>query len=197
MDKIKWTDEEIIKRIFVVMVALGIDRMPSRKEIYDYYGNHALNNKISKTGGFYHWAKELGLEVKKSETLLGIRYEEKAKEILETKGLNCEITSVKCPYDLLVNGCVKIEVKVANISKAKGFEMYSFGIHKKRHTCDVFIGFCLDDKQNIKKTYIIPGHTLCGLSQLSVGVFCSKYDKYLDNWDCIKTISDAFKGLTA
>ena len=62
-----------------------IDRMPSVSEIEHFMGNNFLTNKLAKTSGMYVWAKQLGLTVKKSETLIGIKGEKWVKDVLEKR----------------------------------------------------------------------------------------------------------------
>ena len=189
----RWTYEDIKNEIYEVIDFLGIQRMPSRQEIEDYYSNSSLTNKISKTGGLYKWAKILGLEVKKSDTKLGIQYEQTIKEKLEKIGFTCELTSIRHPYDILVNGRVKIDVKVENISKVRGYDVYSFRLEKRMQTCDLYVAICLDEKKQMKKTYVIPSSIMSGKCQLCIGVWKSKYDVFLEGWDLINDFDIAMK----
>lgn len=191
----KWTDDLVIDKINEVVDFLKLDRMPSRSEIEQYYGNHALINKISKTGGFYKYAKLLGLEIKNSESKLGIEYELKIISILQSMGFSAEHTSVKHPYDILVNGRVKIDVKVANISIVRGSKMYSFHLDKSMHSCDLYVAVALNDNKSISKIYIIPASVLNGKKQLAIGFEKSKYDQYLLRWDFVEKIDKSLSEL--
>lgn len=188
---IKWSEDKIKNGIMVVVNELELGRMPSRVEIEDYYGNSALTNKIARYGGFETWAKKLGLQRKNSESGLGIRFERIICDVLEKKGFQCGLTSVKAPYDILVNGKVKIDVKVARKSKVRSSDVYSFRLAKPMQTCDVYIAVCLGESDDVQKTYIIPSNILTGKTQLCVGINKSKYDKYLEKWEIISKI-DAF-----
>ena len=189
--RLNWTDELIKERIMEVVDFHGYNRMPTMKEIEDYYGNTALVKKIGAAGGFEAWANKLGLSRKPCESVLAVQYEKHAKKTLEEKGFNCELTSVKHPYDILVNGGVKIDVKVSNLVAIGDSKAYTFNIEKKQPTCDLYVAYCLNDNKEIAKTYIIPAPILTGKSQLSVGVNDSKYDAYLDNWNLIKLYDDS------
>lgn len=188
---IKWTDELVKEKILEVVEHHGYGRMPTKNELEEYYCNGALSNRICKTGGFSFWAKKLKLSQKPCESMLAIRYEKYAKEFLEEKGYRCELTSTNHPYDLLINGRVKIDVKVSNPVSINGSKAYSFNIEKKQPTCDLYIAYCLGEDKEIVKTYVIPAPILSGKCQLSVGVNKSDYDVYLDNWNLIKLYDDS------
>ena len=66
-----WTNELVSQKIMDAVKALNINHMPTRSEIHNFYGNDALTNKISKTLGYYGWAKKLGLPLKHNDTLTG------------------------------------------------------------------------------------------------------------------------------
>lgn len=189
--KLYWTEKLIKERILEVVDFHGYNRMPTIKEIEDYYGDTALINKISTTGGVEAWAEKLKLSRKPCESTLALQYEKHAKKTLEEKGFRCELTSTKHPYDILVNDAVKIDVKVSNLVTIGDSKAYTFNLEKKQPTCDLYVAYCLDDNKEIAKTYIIPAPILTGKCQLSVGVNDSKYDAYLDNWNLIKLYDDS------
>ena len=191
-----WDDLEITNRINEVRHAMVLDRMPSRAEVEAYYGNTGLVNAIAKHGGFYHWAKKLELKVKECETQLGYECEMLVKGLLEEQGYVCEKTSARHPYDLLVNGCVKIDVKVARISRNHNTDYYSFSLAKPMQTCDVYVAVCLDDNDEVKKLYVIPAHIMTGKTQLALGIKRSKYDEYIEKWDIIDNLIKSFEEMT-
>lgn len=186
-----WTDELIEEKILEVVDFHGYNRMPTRKEITDYYCDNALTNKISKTGGLESWAKKLNLPQKPCESMLAIQYEKYTKKILEEKGFSCELTSTKHPYDVLVNGAVKIDVKVSHLVAIRDSKAYTFNLEKKQPTCDLYVAYCLNEDKEVAKTYIIPAPVLTGKCQLSVGVNKSIYDVYLDNWNLVKLYDES------
>lgn len=59
----KWTEEEIEKGIKKVMELLGIDRMPTTKELNDTH-NTGLSRAINLNGRMDYWRKKLNLERK-------------------------------------------------------------------------------------------------------------------------------------
>lgn len=183
----------IAEEIQAAIRGLNINRMPSKSELEMLYGDSSLVNKISRTGGFYFWARKLGYDVKNSETKCGYEIEKTIEKILENMGHECELTGVRHPYDILVDGCVKIDVKSARKTKVHGSNAYSFGLAKRQQTCDVYIAVCLGSESDIEKIYVIPAHIMTGKKQLCLGVGHSKYDTYIDSWDVIEKFVAAFE----
>ena len=192
MKRKNWNDELIIDSIHEVIDHYELDRMPSRKEIELYFGNSSLTNAMSKRGGYEKYAKLLGLDMKRSETVFGKTFEVIVSDMLKGKGFSVEMTGARFPYDLLVNGSVKIDVKVSKHCNYGSGDFYSFNLESKQPRCDVFMAIGIDDKKHIEKLLMIPSVVMTGKSQLSVGICNSKYDKYKDRWDIIANLSEAF-----
>ena len=190
----KWTTEKIIAEINTVMLAMNINRMPSRNEMHLIRGSGDLENIIMKRGGFYYWANKLGLELKQSASTTGIKYEKICKEKLESLGYEAELTTMKFPYDILVNKAIKIDVKVSNgYTGSCGF-FFTFNLESNIPKSDIYVFYCNNKQQN--KILIIPSTYLCGIGQLSVGL-CSTYDIYKDKWDYIKKFDAFYKSLVS
>ena len=186
----QWTDELVQDRILNCVSTLGLKRMPSRQELHDFYGSDALTNKIRRSGGYYDWATRLGLPMKESETQTGKTGETRAKELLEQHGFYVQRMSTRYPYDLYVNGCVKVDVKTAHPTKTSGTaKCYSFGLSKKCPTCDVY--FLLALTPNGEKVYIVPSSI--NQTQICMGEGASIYDKYRDRYDIVQRTADALK----
>jgi len=189
----KWTLENIKKEVLQVSGKSGC--MPSFKMMDEYTGNSGLSNAVSKHGGHKKIAEMLNLKIQKSETEYGRNFEIYCLHEIEDRFLyECEQMTVRHPYDLLVDGSVKIDVKASRKLKCHNGLSFSFNLEKKNPTCDIFVCFCID-KDEIIKTYIIPSCVLSGKSQLSVGIQKSIYDKYLDRWDLVKKYVEFMKGM--
>lgn len=181
----KWTEEEVKKEIMNVVNTLSLKHFPSKSEIINFYGNNALSNKISRSGGSRYYADLLNLEISNSESDFGNFFEELAiDEILENTGFSSLHTNVRYPYDLLTNGNIKIDVKVSKRVKNKNFDWFyhTFNLEKREPTCDIFIFYCLDENMEIEKRVIIPSCFLSGKTQVSIGGL-SKWDAYIDKWE--------------
>lgn len=189
----QWTEEGVKKAVFEVVEKLELDRMPSRSEMEEYYGNSALTNKLGKNGGIYHYANLYGLSIKKSESLFGLKYEKLIRDMIIKMGNDAELTSAKFPYDILVNKRVKIDVKAGRIYKSNGYSFYTFNLEKARQTCDIYIVVTLGEDDEVNKIYVIPSSVMSGKTQLSIGIKASKYDKYVDRWDYIETVDKVFE----
>ena len=190
----QWTDEKIKQEVLQVVNALGIGRMPSRKECEDYFQNTCLTNAVTKKFGWYTLAEELGLEIKKSETTFGKMHEALAAELLTEKGFRVRGMPQNFPYDLLINDCVKVDVKASRLYKGKLGNFYSFNLGKPFATCDFFILFAINEET--AKTMIVPSNRVIANNQISVGENNSQYYKYIDRFDLIRDAVDFWSEVT-
>lgn len=189
----KWTDELIEKYIRETMRYYDIDTMPTRNMMKTYYGGCGLTVAINRTGGVIAWAQKLNLEHKGIATAVGRKYEEYAAKQLEQKSFKAELMKRRYPYDILADGVVKIDVKASHLYKGKQGNFFTFNIEKAKPTCDIYIAYCIDGKESVCKTYIIPSAKLTDKTQLSVGEHKSIYDSYLDRWDIVEEYRDFCK----
>lgn len=190
----KWTKELIESSIREVIKGCDLNTMPTARQMDLYFGNSRLSNKISKTDGFNYWAEKLNLNIKKSTTSMGQKWEHKLEDLLTKIGYKCEQMPTNYPFDILVNGCVKIDVKSSHrVGKDKNY--YTFNLEKKNPTCDIYVFYCLNYDETVRKAYVIPAVNLCGMTQFSTGIGYSKYDMYSDRWGYIKLFEDFYKGL--
>jgi hypothetical protein len=180
--------------ILEVIKSMGIDRMPTRSEIKRVTGNESLTNRIMKSGGFKEWSQKLNKSLKECETNFGNRYEELTKFRLGTWFKDVKRTSVRFPYDIIVNDKVKIDVKASRLFKGENGEFYTFNLGSKYPKCDFYIAYCIGNNDVIQKVLVIPSFIMAGKSQLSVGIN-SIYDKYRERWDLIEKFESAFKDI--
>ena len=184
LSRSKYSEKQIVAEIEKVKAALQIDHMPSRSEIDLVTKSTWLTNIITKTGGFRFWAEKLNLRIKSSETEFGYKYEKIAREHIIEMGHKAELTPVKFPYDILVDGVTKIDVKAGNKYHCpSGTSWYTFNLEAAYPKCDFLIAYCVESDA-IKATYIIPAHIMLGRKQLSMGKD-TKYKRYVDRWDLI------------
>ena len=185
----KWSDKKVEEEIKKVMGALGIKRMPSRSEVKLVETDLALSNKIAKTYGYYGWAEKLNLDIKESETQKAVDAEkEVAKMIKENTNLNSKQTSMKAPYDILVDSRVKVEVKYSDGYKNA---FYSANLYDGLQKADILVFICRNEELG-NKNLIIPSHHLQKKTQLSVGKK-SQYDKFNNRWDYITKFNEFMK----
>lgn len=190
----KWTDTEVKKQILQVKEALCLDRMPTRNEIQKVMNNTSLTDRISRTKGYYGWAKELKLNIKSSETSFGKKYEKIIREILENKKYKVKNMSQNYHFDLLINENVRIDVKVAKPYKNRDNSIYhTFNLSKKYSSCDIYIIVCLDNNECIERLLIIPSYK-CKITQLSIGKE-SIYNIYQNRFDFIDKYINFYNNL--
>ena len=192
---VRWTDELISERVLEVVHALELERMPSSKECENYFRNSALTSAISKRMGWYALAKKMGLPIKDSETYFGKRQEESAKEQLISRGFEVRRMSQNFPYDLLVNDCVKVDVKASRLYQSANGSFYSFNLEKPFCTCDIYMLYMANDDKTEKGVLIIPSKFVATNTQISVGETKSKYHRFLDRWDYLEEYSLFFEGI--
>lgn len=193
-----WTESRIATNILRIKEGLCIDRMPSNSEIKSFDGDNRLSNAIMKKGGFRYWAEKLGLDMKVTESEHGYKQERIICDLISKHGYEAEMTSIRFPYDVLVEGVVKVDVKCAHLSKVREYDAYSFRIAKDKPTCDLYFIACLNNDDTINMLYVIPAHKLVGQVQLVISGsrVSQKYAKYLNRWDLLDSYVSAFKKLS-
>lgn len=192
---IKWTEESIENALMKVVRDLELDRMPSCKEVEKYYGNCCLTNAISKRIGWYALAERLGLPIKESETYFGKRQEKSVQEEIIARGHEVRKMPQNFPYDLLVDDCIKIDVKASRLFRGCHGNFYAFNLEKPFCTCDIYVLRLLKDNSDLIGTLIVPSKDVPTNTQISVGEKHSKYYKYRDRWDYIEEYSRFFESV--
>lgn len=193
--RVQYTEEDVAQKIMELANTFDPVRMPSRKEIEEYYGNTSLTNKIARSGGHYHWAKKLGLKTKNSDTKLGIYAESVVAEVLVNANHDVQKTALKFPYDLLVDGCVKIDVKAANISYVHGSKVRAYRLAKKQQTCDLYILCEVNDSGKVGDMYVVPSSMVSGQVQVEMGTASTIYEKYKNRFDLIDKMVGFYKSI--
>lgn len=192
----QWTDELIKEKVLEVVDALKLGRMPSRKECSDYYHGEGLVNAVSRRMGWYTLARELELDIKESETYFGKTYETQAAEMLQAQGFEVRQMAQNFPYDLLVEDCVKVDVKASRLYRGKLGNFYSYNLEKPYATCDFFLLFAVSDGGEIEKKLVVPSNRVIANTQISVGEHKSKYYKFADRFDLIESMTVFWASLT-
>jgi hypothetical protein len=169
---------------------LNLDRLPSKSEVKFIVGNESLANAITRHGGWKYFSEKLNLPMKKSCSSFGDENEDYILNLLIEMGYDAIKTKPRHPYDILVNGIVKIDVKSSHSIPSKVYMMdeFVFSINNTQPKCDIFIFIKVFD--NKKDIFVIPSHFI-KQSQLGIGEN-SKYDKYKNRFDYIETYVDLF-----
>lgn len=187
----KWNEELILEGILGVKNALGIDYMPSKKDMLTHTGNKGLSCAVTRHGGCTYFRDLLMLDDKDSCSKTGDENENYIMTILKEKGYKPRKTPPRHPYDILVNDVLKIDVKSANpiLSKVKQMNEFVFSINNEFPKCDLFI--FVTQFIDRKEIYIIPSSFVMQ-SQLGIGE-TSKYDCYKNRFDYIEDYIKLFK----
>lgn len=183
----RWTDERIREGILEVVEAYGLDRMPSASEVKRYDDN--LANAITKRKGWYRLAREMGLPIKESETYFGKCQEEVARQQLVVRGHEVQRMPQNFPYDLLVDDCVKVDVKASRLYCGAEGNFYSYNLEKPYCTCDIYLLYMLNDDRTTRDVLVVPSVHVARHTKISVGETHSKYHKYRDKWGYIDEYS--------
>jgi hypothetical protein len=133
----RWTDADVEQELRIA-VAKKAGAMPSANELRAM-GLNALACQLARTGGGYRaWARKLGLAPKSSETAFGQKWEEYVAGYLRALRYDVVQQTTKAPFDLLVNGRFRINVKSATWHEYGACRGYFFGLANTWRHCDVF-----------------------------------------------------------
>lgn len=192
----QWTDEKIKSEILKVQRVLCIDRMPTRSECEKVLGDTSLTNAVRRRFGWYHLAEIMGLPIKASETTTGKTVEAQVENMLKHRGYRVKRMQQNFPYDLLVENCVKVDVKASRMYRGKDASFYTFNLEKSCATCDFYVLVLLGDDDSILRTMVVPSCRVMFNSQISMGLENSKYHAYTDRWDLIREASDFWENIS-
>jgi hypothetical protein len=111
LKKKKWTREMVLSEAKRIADSLG--HFPSNEELRKM-GRTDLSCKITKEGGYIAISNEIGAARKHSDSDTGWGGEANVRKALEDRSYVCEgPDGIKSPFDILVNGCVRVDVKSA------------------------------------------------------------------------------------
>lgn len=189
--RINWTDELIASELMKIANQYDPPRMPSHSEMETFCGDSKLSNAITRRGGSKTWAEKLGLEWGDHETAAGVHGEEYIAKLLKDMGHDVETTPTRFPYDLLVNKCVKIDVKSASTSHVRGYPVHAFRIAKKQPTCDLYILYEADTDS----VYVVPAHRLHNQVQIVMGLDSKLYKPYKDAFSQIEYLTEVYRNI--
>lgn len=192
--RMMWTEELIRTELLKSIGILGLDRMPSAEELKSI-GRNDLHCKVSRTKKYSGWADDLGLSLKNSETTLGQLFEGHIQKLIRGLGMEAERMSTKHPYDLLVEGCVKVDVKVANPYLLRGeSRVHTINLAKVSPACDLYVCILLDEEGRNERVLVIPSHHV-RMKMLNIGRE-SKYNVYNGKFEYIQHYVNFFKKIS-
>jgi len=191
-----WTPEKAEQEILKVKDGLRLDRMPTRSEILKYRGTNDLCTYISRSYGFYGYAEKLGLKIKDSETTVGKKYEYIAADIIKNRGYSVKHMAQNYPYDLLVNECLKIDVKYSNLFRGEHGNFYRFSWEKPYPVCDLYVLISSATGSIEDGVFrVIPSCNIDNISGVGMGEHDSIYNVYIDRWDYVDDYLKFYKSI--
>lgn len=181
----QWTEERIERELKVLISQFG--RMPSVSEM-NAQSQMSLSNAINRSSlSFREWAKRMGAEVKVSETQRSYEIECWVRDELDRRGHTAEMTETRCPYDILLDGRKRVEVKMASkyISSRypNGVFIFSFGKDVTHRKIDVSVLVCVDEHDTPIKVYILPKR-FCNQQTITI-TGSHRWTPFLNAWDLL------------
>jgi|GEM_PF-2495214 len=168
-----WSETAIENDLRLIANAVG--HFPSCRELAEM-GRGDLANQVSKRGGFLNWSKRIGIGRQTSESDVGWEGEEAAASRLESLGFSVvRRDGVKCPFDLLVDNVLRVDVKAARFCRY-GYCSGWFYRSGKHPQSDVILLWQLDT-QNF---YVLPWFR-CPTTNITVSQDGGKYAPYRNN----------------
>lgn len=176
----KWSDKDIAQGIVDVHRETGVFPTVS---LLKARGQNDLACAIVRGGGFMEWANRLGMEREASCSDMGWDGEMKVMQILAERWPNVtRPTAVKCPFDLLVNGVLRIDVKTAKIAMYGSCTGWFYRIGKMPQA-DIVALYQSDNGH----VYWIPWHQVPA-STVTISAGGGIYRKYRDNIELVESM---------
>ena len=181
----QWTDELIALHLSDVIAEIG--RMPTVSELRTR-GRTDLEGQISRKGGYIHWAEKLGTVRKPSDSDKGWDGEKQLAELLTAQGFKVvRQSAVKSPFDLLLDGVLKIDVKAASYRQYGACRGWFYRIGKSPQA-DIVALLQTDTGD----CYFIPWQRIPS-SNVTVSRDGGKYAAFRNRYDLIRTLVDRRK----
>jgi hypothetical protein len=173
-----WTPDRIESELRGVVVALG--SFPTTAELRGA-GRNDLACAVAKSGGMIEWASRLGLDRKPSDSDFGWEGEKAFVELCTAQGLTAvRSEGVKAPWDITIDGALRIDVKAARWHLYRQTGGWHFRIGK-RPQADVVVLYQADRGD----FYGVPWWA-CPATNITLMESGGKYLPFKNNWDRIK-----------
>jgi len=166
-------------------IVAELGRMPTNSELC-LRGRGDLANQIVKRGGYKTIADRLGVTQVTSDSSFGWEGELTAMGILQEAGFEVERSAqVRWTYDLLVDGCVRVDVKTAIYAEYGPCKGWFFRIGKRPQS-DVIM---LLQKDTGFSYYL---HWMdCPFSNITISRNGGKYNRFLNAYSVISMARDS------
>jgi len=190
----RWSLEKIELELLSYITEKELTHLPSKPDLIKD-GRCDICNAMTRHKSMKYWSDRVGYPLKESETTTGNKFERIVSDYLILKGYHVDNMVTKHPYDLLVEGNIKIDVKVSSPHNHFGTRSHTFRSSKECPTCDVYVCVALDEEKNPEDIYVIPStHAKIVTINIS-GMGGSKYEKFKNNWDVIREYTKLYSSL--
>lgn len=178
-----WTDDMVESELVDICQSIG--HMPSNSEL-GRMSRTDLANQIARRGGFFKWSERVGYDRTFSCTDMGRSGERIVASIVNLMGHKAEQRkAVKSPYDLLVDGLVRVDVKTANQVNYVGFPAWYYRIGKHVQS-DLVILFQADTLI----AHVLPWF-IVNTTNITISPTSKKYDAYKNAWNLLDAMVES------
>jgi hypothetical protein len=173
----KWTDANIEVALRELSAKFGY--MPSVSEMRGV-GRNDLICAVTKRGGILEWSRRLGLVRQGSDSDFGWDGEVAVCDLFRSRRMLAVRTKEKkAPFDLLVNGILRVDVKTANFTAYGACRGWFYRIGKMPQA-DLVVLY----QHDTADFYGLPWF-LCPTSNITISRTGGIYAAFLNNWPLI------------
>lgn len=181
-----WTEEKIHAELLPICAGSGV--FPSNSDLQKL-GRTDLSNQVSRKGGFIHWSKRMGFKRKDSESDKGWGGEDECLKILINLGFRAvKAERLRAPYDILVDDCVRVDVKTAMFAEYGPCRGWFYRVGKIQ-TSDLLMLFQGDTKD----AYYVPW-TVCPETNITIARDGGKYKAFKNNVSVLRKMVELRSG---
>jgi len=180
--RIKWSDNLLAAEIR--KYSDGV-HMPNSKDLRLSEQNRLVCAISRHPLKWRWWASRLGLALKRSNTQRSYEQEQNIASMLRRTGHTASLTPAKCPHDILVDGAVRVEVKIARKFLKQG-HIFCFGRADREFDFAVLV--CVDASDHPIRTLILPA-SRCRQQTITV-TNAEQWCQWDDRWDLLEVETD-------
>lgn len=164
----------------IISHAGGSGRFPTNTELQKT-GQNDLACQITKKGGYAYWANRLGMKRGVYDCDIGWKGEQKTQALFEERGFSViRSERVQWPFDLLVNDCLRVDVKTAKHADYGVSSGWYFRIGKSPQAD--LIALYRSDKNDV---YLIPWYHV-PKTNITITPTGTKYSGFLNAYEIVE-----------
>jgi len=147
MSRTQWTDELALDEC--KKIAKGLGHFPSNSDLTSLGRGDLSSQIVKRLGGFVEASRMVGIDRLHSDSDTGWDGELMAQDMLEVAGYHVGLAgNIKAPFDLLVDGVVRIDVKAASYAEYGPCRGWFYRIGKYCQ-CDLVMLVRLDRRDSL------------------------------------------------